>query len=261
MAKITEPTLGVVSCNCPHCGAFANQTWFECYASEVPEPPTAVTPFQITSHIETLTSMEDRNAARTAFSKTMAGFVWLSTGSNSFRSRVDNFALSQCFGCKEFALWLYDKLIFPSNSLGIVANENMPADIALDFREAASIVGNSPRGAAALLRLCVQRLCKHLGEKGQNINTDIGNLVRKGLSQQIQQALDIVRVIGNNAVHPGQIDLNDDRAAAYSLFSIVNLIVEIMISQPKHIRDTYMQLPASAAASSAESSPRGKRCP
>jgi hypothetical protein len=102
------------------------------------------------------------------------------------------------------------------------------------------------RGAAALLRLAIQKLCKHLGEKGKNIDNDIGALVEKGLDGRIQKALDIVRVIGNNAVHPGQIDLRDDRATAEELFDLVNLIAETMINQPKHIEELYDRLPQGA---------------
>ena len=40
-------------------------------------------------------------------------------------------------------------------------------------------------------------------------------------------------------VHPGQIDMRDDRETASKLFNFVNLIVEIMISQPKHIDTLY----------------------
>jgi hypothetical protein len=79
-----------------------------------------------------------------------------------------------------------------------------------------------------------------LGGKGENINSDIGELVRKGaIDKRIQQALDLVRVIGNNAVHPGQIDLKDDKPMAMSLFRLVNVIVEAAISAPKHIKEMY----------------------
>jgi len=44
-----------------------------------------------------------------------------------------------------------------------------------------------------------------------------------------------VRVIGNEAVHPGKLDLKDDRDTATRLFKLVNIIAEQMISNPKHV--------------------------
>ena len=61
----------------------------------------------------------------------------------------------------------------------------------------------------------------------------------------MQQALDSIRVIGNNAVHPGVIDVNEDDVAG-TLFSILNLIVEYLITQPKKIREIYENLPQTA---------------
>jgi hypothetical protein len=96
------------------------------------------------------------------------------------------------------------------------------------------------------LRLCVQKLCKHLGKPEKNINDVIAALVKNGLHLHVQQALDIVRVVGNNAVHPGQIDLKDDRATAERLFGLVNLIAETMISLPNHVASLFDSLPEEA---------------
>ena len=67
----------------------------------------------------------------------------------------------------------------------------------------------------------------------------IGKLVKKGLDPKIQKALDIVRVTGNDAVHPGQINLNDTPEVAERLFKLVNVIVESLITVPKEIDNIY----------------------
>ena len=96
------------------------------------------------------------------------------------------------------------------------------------------------------MRLAIQKLCKELGRPGKDINKDIKALVENGLNPLVQKALDAVRVIGNNAVHPGQIDLRDDRATAESLFGLINLITEKMISEPKRVNEVYASLPEGA---------------
>jgi predicted naringenin-chalcone synthase len=124
----------------------------------------------------------------------------------------------------------------------------MPEEVQKDFEEARTIVMQSPRGACALLRLAVQKLCSELGESGTNINDDIAALVQKGLSVEVQQALDSLRVIGNNAVHPGEMDLTDDTETASALFELLNFIVEDRISQPKKREEIFAKLPAKAVA-------------
>ena len=121
-------------------------------------------------------------------------------------------------------------------------NPDMPEDVKIDYMEAAEVAQLSPKSAAALLRLAMQKLCVGLGGTGKNINEDIAGLVAKGLPVQIQQSLDIVRVVGNNAVHPGQIDVDDPSVVGH-LFGLLNVIVETMISTPKKISGIYSSLP------------------
>ncbi|MDA3788485.1 MAG: DUF4145 domain-containing protein [Desulfobacula sp.] len=153
--------------------------------------------------------------------------------------------VSRCEHCTEPAIWHKDKLVYPDRGPAPAPNPEMPNDIKEDYEEAASVLTRSPRGSAALLRLAIQKLCVHLGGDGKNINNDIQVLVTKGLPTQVQKALDVVRVTGNNAVHPGQIDTNDVDIAS-SLFPLVNVIVEYMIDMPNRISGLYEALPDSA---------------
>jgi hypothetical protein len=71
-------------------------------------------------------------------------------------------------------------------------------------------------------------------------------MIRLRLDPRAKMALDLVRVIGNNAVHPGQIDIRDDRPTAEKLFGLVNLIVDLTITQPKHLEEMFGKLPDGA---------------
>jgi len=156
---------------------------------------------------------------------------------------IKGVTFSLCSHCNQDAIWIGSKLLYPRATQAPHPNTDLPDEIKADYLEASAILGDSPRGAAALLRLCIQKLCQHLGESGKNINTDISSLVRKGLNPTIQKSLDIVRVIGNEAVHPGTIDLNDKPETAVALFNLVNIIVDAMITQPKMIESLYGSLP------------------
>lgn len=150
--------------------------------------------------------------------------------------------VSTCQHCNNRTLWIYETMYFPDNGNSPFPNPEMPENVKSLYKEAASIHMKSPRGAAAILRLGIQLLCKDLGEPGKNINSDIANLVKKGLPEIVQQSLDIVRVTGNDAVHPGQID-TDDPETVKQLFALTNIIVEYMIALPKKVSGIYSSLP------------------
>lgn len=164
--------------------------------------------------------------------------------------------LAVCSHCSENLYWLKNPkngdapetglMLSPASTPAPMPHQDMPADVRTDYEEARQIATNSPRGAAALLRLGIQKLCVHLGESGENINSDIAALVRKGLPPEIQQLLDVVRVVGNNAVHPGELSASDVAAVSSALFDHVNQIIEERISRPKKLQEMFAKLPQSA---------------
>lgn len=200
--KHIAPTLGQKSFHCPNCGVLSEQTWSE--------------------------NIQCNYMGRLANGQ---------QGHTYFQ--LQNFRIAKCRHCEQPNIWLSEKMVYPLTGNVEMANQDLPDDIKNDYNEAKNIVNISPRGAAALLRLAVQKLCIHLGEKGANINDDIKNLVKKGLPETMQQALDSVRVVGNNAVHPGAIDIDDNIEIAYALFGFVNIICEMLISQPKKVKEYY----------------------
>lgn len=176
--------------------------------------------------------------------------------------------MAQCQACNQFSIWLTNNipltttgstklkaidttdvavtLIFPANDSDIPSpNTDMPSDVKEVYIEAGQVLEKSPRASAALSRLAIEQLVSKLEPEGRDLNTKIGKLVSMGMPVQIQQMLDSVRVIGNNAVHPGQIDIKDNKGLASSLLIFINLIVENRISQPKMINDVYNSLPES----------------
>ena len=153
------------------------------------------------------------------------------------------FASAKCGHCESYSIWKNEVMIFPLTGPVELANPDLPEDVKALYNEARDIVTLSPRGAAALLRLGLQNLCGHLGENGKHINEDIKSLVSKGLPIPIQQALDIIRVTGNHAVHPGTINFEDQAENAYALFGLTNFICNHFITNPKQVAAFYSKLP------------------
>ena len=157
--------------------------------------------------------------------------------------------IHRCQCCGKKIIWIDDEYIYP-DIVAEEANQDMPEPVKQLYDEAALIYNKSPRAACALLRLAIDRLCNCLGENDRDINKNIGALVSKGLPKEVQKALDVVRVVGNKAVHPGQIYFDvDDTSTATMLMHLLNMIVERMISEPKEIESLYQGLPESVKES------------
>lgn len=157
--------------------------------------------------------------------------------------------VATCHNCCKHIIWVDNIYAYP-DIVAEEANSDMPEGVKQLYNEAGLIYNKSPRAACALLRLAIDRLCNELGETDRDINKNIGELVKKGLPTSVQQALDVVRVVGNKAVHPGQIAFDvDDVGTATMLMRLLNIIVSRMISEPKEIAGLYDQLPESVKQS------------
>lgn len=157
--------------------------------------------------------------------------------------------IASCVNCKKKIIWIDEEYVYP-DIIAEEANPDMPNSVKQLYQEAGLIYNKSPRAACALLRLAIDRLCNELGENDRDINKNIGALVKKGLPQSVQQALDVVRVVGNKAVHPGQIAFDvEEKSTATMLMRLLNIIVERMITEPKEIDSLYQGLPKSVKES------------
>ncbi len=151
-------------------------------------------------------------------------------------------SVSTCEKCSNFTLWIDGNIIYPVSGKAPLPLEDMPEETKKEFLEARSILDASPRSATALLRSALEKLISHLGEN-EDIIDNIENLKNRGLDAKFQQALHSVRMIGEEAVNPGQIDPGDDEETALILFNLTNLIVDILITQPRRVDEILEKLP------------------
>lgn len=196
----------------------------------------------------------------------MSNFAKVMTGGRSERTWFG----AECAACRRESLWLADiregiptaverqsaRMCYPRTLIGEPASADMPEAVRKDYDEARAVAADSPRAAAALLRLCIQRLCDALGQEGRDIHDAIRELVKQGLPVTVQQALDYVRVIGNNAVHPGKLSESELDDAVPKLFWAVNLIVDDRITRQREMAEHFGTLPPTTLKSIAEKDAR-----
>ena len=155
---------------------------------------------------------------------------------------VAGLSLCRCAHCRRISIWQDGRMVFPAYSPAPPAAPDLPDALVELYEEARMLVERSHRAAAAILRLVIQKLCIHLGEAGEDLEEDIESLTNQGLPVKIQDSLALVKVIGENAVAPGQIDEDDTPEIAMALFGVINLLVADRITHPKQMEELYTNL-------------------
>lgn len=210
-SEFFPPVFGKGEYHCPHCNVYAKQFYAHLHGTSQSDPSSIV--FRHDKFNETLPK------------------EWVVT---------------KCQRCQNVVFWHGVNMIYPRKMIAPLPNSDMDDQIKADYIEAGTVFSDSPRAAAALLRLALQKLCKQLGEKGENINEDIKKLVGKGLNPLVQKSLDALRITGNNAVHPGEINLEEEPEKVRKLFELLNFIANKMITEPREIESFYSALPEGA---------------
>lgn len=230
-----SPDYGKDGFTCPNCQVYAHQVWTEIEKINVrkSEYRTSKNLRKISEIIKSnVFNQEEELVDQSAHYKSVNTYL------------VDNtVALSTCSRCYQESFWVNGEIVFPNTSITPQPHNDMPEEVKEVYNEARGIHNISPRASAALLRLALEKLLPLLGAEGKDINNMIGDLVGKGLNKSVEQALDGLRFIGNEAVHPGMISLQDDKQISFALFKILNYIVQQLITEIREIQSIHDLIP------------------
>lgn len=205
MMPYTPPTYKAEGFNCPLCNFYAHQNWYKAFYKNI----------------------------------NVDGDVAIYEG----------LELSQCYKCHGRLLWYEERIVFPIVNGAPPSHPDMPKDVKKIYDESKSIVSLSSRAAAALLRTAIEVLIDNvIGENKKTLNENIGILVKENKIQiSTQQSLDYLRVIGDYYLHPGVIQMKDieedDYQHVISLFELVNLITDELITRPKKSNELFGRIP------------------
>ena len=96
-----------------------------------------------------------------------------------------------------------ERLIYPRTSSRVPLPKEVPEEFAEVYREACTVLADSPEASTALSRRCLQHLLREKAHvKQSNLTNEIQEVIDSGsLPPYIVEAIDAIRKIGNYAAH------------------------------------------------------------
>ncbi|WP_420636249.1 DUF4145 domain-containing protein [Candidatus Palauibacter sp.] len=142
-----------------------------------------------------------------------------------------------------------NRMIYPRTNAAPPPPNDLPESAKLLYVEAGNVMADSPRAAAALLRMCTEDIIKGLSK-----NQDVDKLLptKATLYQHIEflrkndelwpggvidTGLDALRFIGNDAVHSTEIRGDDDRGTVEGLFRVILMITDALITRRREVHE------------------------
>ncbi|MFZ3578314.1 DUF4145 domain-containing protein [Virgibacillus sp. DJP39] len=196
---------------CPHCLEYYSHTWYFVHGPFGTDPGTTIT---------------EKDPDPFGFDN-LSGIIQ-----------------SNCNKCDKITYWLKsmqgDELqVYPMNFENISPpHKDMPEHIKKTYKEAGSVMHLSLRSSAALARLTLENLLAHLGYAKGKLYDRIKDLEDShDISSVLKQKLHLVRKVGNTGAHTGSISFEEHPEIPKHLLTIINDIVDELITKPKTLEE------------------------
>jgi Domain of unknown function (DUF4145) len=236
------PALDRRSFYCPHCAALAQQDWVA--LGYETQDDSGAPPYWVS-----LAAVTEPSSAPPAdpFSEPRP------------TTTVHRWQGAQCHSCQEWSIWLDTRMVYPHRSAGGPAHPDMPEFVRELYQEAAAVAAVSRRAGAALARAVIERLIKELDSEAPEkarLNQRIDRL-RGRVSTSLGQMLDVVRVVGNGALHVDEqpdelIVITMDDTTGPELIELMletaNDLVDELITRPRAVNGYWGKLPVGVQA-------------
>src|SRR5262249_34832163 len=128
MSEPVQPQLGAESFSCPHCGAFAHQTWYRAFLGNYgrDQKPSV---FEYTPDLRNVakTGKDEKDRTKQFLDRLEKNRLTYDVLDSEERLQAEmvNFCFCQCFSCKGFCVWVGDELVYPAMDSAIVAHAEM----------------------------------------------------------------------------------------------------------------------------------------
>jgi hypothetical protein len=228
MNEYIEPRLGAESFSCPNCNTVAHQDWYSLFL----KPENAAEVRVLTP--ESVKALRQDDARRNNIKEIDKFVERLKKNALTYeyqkhphplKVKMANLHISNCHNCNGFSLWVGGLLVFPTKI------DKTPELVEEDLEEAATILNKFPRGATALMRVCIQKLVPLLEDDGNELNQRVSSLVRKGLEMEIQQAMDVLQVLRSDSTQLNPLESQADRETALRFLDSLKEVLERRMSQ------------------------------
>src|SRR6202047_692475 len=231
MNEYIEPRLGAESFPCPYCNTVAHHDWYSLFL----KPENAAEVRVLTP--EAVKALRQGDAQRDDIKEIDQFVERLKKNALTYeyqrhphplKAKMANLHISNCHSCNGFSLWVGGLLVFPTKI------DKTPELVEEDLEEAAAILNEFPRGATALMRVCIQKLVPLLQDSGKELNQRVSSLVRKGLEMEMQQAMDVLQVLRSDPVQLSQLESQADKETTLRFLDSLKEVLERRMSQNRN---------------------------